>query len=394
VKSATAPRPPLVRGWSGKVILPTHHFKSDETEVLVQNASKSGIVQIARELTENDQLERLDLRGHFLIPPDGLTLGRGLESNGGLRALDLRNNDLSDEGVANLATGFVGHAHLQELNLSSNLIGDAGCVPIQKWLQCSDRAQRLSLSDNHIGADGARALGQGLAQSPTMRVLQLGNNDLRDAGTEFIAAAIHKGCALAALDLSGNAIGNLGAKALARALCSGECLLQRLVLRINRIREPGLRAVLSSLHDNPVLLDLDLCGNIVEDNVTEYICGLLHNTKRLAKLNLEDNFLTDKFATQALKALERNVELPVVFLPLGGNRLSDGEKNQIDLLVRTNANELAKKARDAREGSWQTSGGSSGRKASRKGSRLASRTGPRRIASKRDSLLDESELAM
>jgi len=343
-------RPPLVRGWSGKVVLPNYQLAEEETKALICNISKSGLVQISRELTENEDLSALDLRHHYFLAPEGATLAKGLAQNLGLMSLNLQNNDLGDEGVIYIAQALQQQSPslLQDLNLCSNSIGDAGCKELGNWLIESGSAKELHLKNNRIGADGAKCIGEGMGKNRSLKVLNISQNDLQDDGAVAIAEGILQGSPLKDLDMGTNSIGNQGANRLGEAL-SKNGPMQRVILRVNRIREQGWRRFLEGVVHNTKLRELDFSSNILEDNIIDWMIPYVTNTKTLSKFHVNDNFLTDNFGRQILKALERNESLPLVSFNVDQNRFTEFVKGQIDLLIRTNANEIMKKEKEKRK---------------------------------------------
>jgi Ran GTPase-activating protein (RanGAP) involved in mRNA processing and transport len=382
-----------VRGWSAKVVKQAEFVDPRNGEKLdramIPNISPAGLVFLSQELARRFDIQKLDLRYNMLNPEIMTVLAEGLAHNEGIRVLNLKHNEIGDKGTKILIEALApqdaagAHQHLIELNLDDNQVGDLGAESIGQLLRCCG-IQWLHLRTNRIGSVGARHIADGLRDCSSMHTLLLGDNRIGNDGFEAISEVIRDGHHLITLDAGSNDISDEGLTRICEALRKDDVPLRKLILRVNRILSPGMIQFAEALTEaNKNLLELDLGANMIRDEALLALRDLVGYNNTLHKLNLEDNFIGDESGKALLVVLDKNEDSQLISLDFSNNFFSEMTIDRINLFLRTNKaewarkNEAKKRARAAVRGTKDSSHGSRGRHAGTKESNLSHHSGSR-----------------
>ena len=169
-----------------------------------------GATALAGALSENDELETLDL-AYNLIGDDGaITLASSLLNNRALTQLGLEGNHVGDAGLSALSAALASNGSLCVLDLRWNAIrGEAGVSAIAGALATNTVLEDLDLSCNELGEAGVAAMADGLKENVGLRRLMLAGNDagIGDACASAVVEALKCNSTLKELSLRFNRIG-------------------------------------------------------------------------------------------------------------------------------------------------------------------------------------------
>lgn len=247
-----------------------------------------------------------------------------------LERLDLSSNLLSSEGAAMLATGLLGPSAeaLHLLSLRGNAVTAPGCKALCQCLRHCPKLRSLDLSWNPLEKAGGLAVVELLTASKTLEELFLADAELdMDVLVAMATALLTTEAKLQVLDLENPRISTVQEEHtvhLARALRRNTSL-RELRLGKQKMRDEGLRQLVSFLVENKTLQVLDLRCNDLGVDGAKHLGVLLSDDCRLSVLNLSGNRIGEKSnvsgAEALAEALTKNKTLRA--LSLNNNQLCD-----------------------------------------------------------------------
>ncbi len=148
------------------------------------------VIAIARGLTANTTLKRLQLRKVQFEEEEIESLAKMLASNATLTTLDLSGAGISSSGAMLLAQVLTkDNTSLARLDLTYCDIADVGAEHLANMLKTNTPLESLDLCDNNITSMGITHLAEALKHNTTLKVLRLDGNTLFE-GLECLASAL------------------------------------------------------------------------------------------------------------------------------------------------------------------------------------------------------------
>ena len=133
--------------------------------------------------------------------------------------LQLSENRIDDQMIQVLISGLIKNKYITDLNLSHNRIAAMGCKSLSAYLISASSLRYLDLSDNNIGPDGGKYISYSLKNELCHLVgLNLRLNRIRDEGVKAIARSLEENKTLKKLNLSGNHITHEGLEAIVSSI--------------------------------------------------------------------------------------------------------------------------------------------------------------------------------
>ncbi|XP_062276911.1 capping protein, Arp2/3 and myosin-I linker protein 2 [Scomber scombrus] len=299
-------------------------------------------------------LTHLDLSDNpgSLVTEDATFLFKFLSSTNSLSHLDLSDTNCPlDTLFVSLSVGCC--CKLMHLNLARNPFSHRkvrGVTrSIREFFSQSCELKYVGLSATKLPPQALRLLLQGLATNTRLCGLELdlSSCELRSAGAQVIQEHISEATAITSLDISDNGFENnmvtlilsLGRCHSLRHLALGrnfamksraltdvlhriaqliqdeECPLQSLSVCDSKLKT-GMHILLSALGGHAALAQLDISGNNIGDTGAKMLSKALMNNSGLRTLIWDRNSVTARGFQDVADALERNVTLQQVSLPL------------------------------------------------------------------------------
>eukprot|EP01133_Synstelium_polycarpum_P018077 gene18077-21601_t len=218
---------------------------------------------------------------------------------GALSLLDLSNNRLTNEGVHSICTLIAKGEHLETLRLrDTSLLGEHVALILGAATNGSAPivARTIDLSNNALGKAGALVFAQALRDCTNIDSLKLANCNFRKRGMTSIISALEENRSLKAIDLSNNI--KSGSKALAVVDHLARTLqrhvsIERLVLagKDNRSFFLGreLSPLVKSINEECHLLELDISGNSMGDDLCRELFESIKKNTYLRTLHIDNN---------------------------------------------------------------------------------------------------------
>jgi hypothetical protein len=183
-------------------------------------------------------------------------IGRDISNNTHLYELVLTYGTLNEKKMQSLFRGLTRSSSITDMRLTQNEFGAAGVRSMVPFLQNANNLTKLDLDSNNIQSEGFNFLLRALGDSP-IEVL-----DCQSCGIESIEIdSENKPKHLKKLILLGNSINADGCRELAKLLQGEDSTLERLYLQRNKIDDDGVEFLVSALHNNTSLFQLDLSDN-------------------------------------------------------------------------------------------------------------------------------------
>ncbi|XP_069413485.1 tubulin alpha-3 chain isoform X2 [Ovis canadensis] len=202
----------------------------------------------------------LSLRHRGLGPQGARALARALTSNPYIKRLDLRDNGLCRAGAEALAGALRRNCSTCDVDLSENHLGTEGARAICAALAVSPAVQRVQLAGNGLEEQAAQCLAELLLAHTGLKSLDLSYNQLNDQAGETLGPALAENTGLTELNVSWNHLRGLGAAAFARGL-EANIFLRVLDISYNGCGDSGASAVGEALKTNNVLEELYMSNN-------------------------------------------------------------------------------------------------------------------------------------
>ncbi|XP_058476744.1 leucine-rich repeat-containing protein 45 [Solea solea] len=195
-------------------------------------------------------------------------------------------------------------AHSSKLDLSGQSLSLDTCSMLARAFQNDILITEVTLSDCMLSEEGAKILLTGLFESTTVKTLDLKGNNLRSAGAEALGNLLARNKTLHRLVLEWNALGvwDEAFSLLCDGLASNNALRQ-LDLRNNQISHRGASELAMALKHNTTLEVLDLRWNNIGLMGGRNLVEALQKNKSIMQLELAGN----NIPSDTLKAIEQAI---------------------------------------------------------------------------------------
>ena len=241
-----------------------------------------------------------------------------------IQEIDLSYNVLTDKGISILSKLLEFAENLQILNLKGNQIGDAGCEHLSKALKGKAKLWYLNLNTNIFGNLGLMSINELLFKNPALTHLNVGSNRYDWDGIVSITSALKTtNKTLKELNIDDpeykiqdqDFFTHFG-----KMFLSNKCL-QKLSLRLHKIRWEAVKIILYYLENNTSLTVLDLSGNQIDFQGMFYLSYYLSKNNVLKSLNLSHNKLYDLGCKILADGIKKNSTLE--HLDITSNEIGD-----------------------------------------------------------------------
>lgn len=235
-------------------------------------------------------------------------------------ALHIDNEFLVSNGPKQFSEVLLGFSNLQSIHICNTTLDFTGMKRMFNELYKCVALHQLVLSNNGLCAKGALSLADALKPCQHLQKLTILNNNIGAAGATHIANAIVHYKNLTSLALCGNKIGNEGASSLALSFHSCKYITE-LDLSCNNIGANGAMALACTFTQVQSSLQvLNLSGNCIGDECSQFFCLMFDKCHSLKKLLLSSNQLTCNAACSIFGALHFS---KLCHLDLSNNLLCD-----------------------------------------------------------------------
>ncbi|KAJ6651346.1 hypothetical protein lerEdw1_021056 [Lerista edwardsae] len=241
-----------------------------------------------------------------------------------LKKLNLEHTKLGDAGVKRLCEGLKQPGcRLLTLALGTCELTAACCGDLSSVLRVNSALRELTLDTNVLEDSGVLLLCEGLKQpNCQLQILSLFNCDLSSACCEDLASVLISPGMMSEMFLGSNNLGELGMKLLCVGLKHPRCKLRKLCLCESEITPGACEELSSALRLSPVLEDIDLWNNPLEDSGVRLLCeGLKDPGCRLQVLSMCNCKITGASCEALCSALSSGCNLKE--LKLEANQLGD-----------------------------------------------------------------------
>jgi Ran GTPase-activating protein (RanGAP) involved in mRNA processing and transport len=246
------------------IITVLRELNSVKTLVLNDNELGPEAMKLAKLLSEDKNLTKLDISSNLIDTDGGVAIAKALQKNATLQSLDLSENAMSSSevGIAFADTLNSSNTTLTSLALG---IGEGTDWGIDNILERNALLRKLgenTLSDAEkadktqsevfawdskaLGDAGAQLVSRMLATNSTVKKLSLANNDISVGGCKELRDLLTTNNSISHVNLEGNSAGPQGLKVLAKAV-SESSKLSFLNLKNNGVGSRGLIALTSAL---------------------------------------------------------------------------------------------------------------------------------------------------
>ncbi|MCQ2818036.1 MAG: hypothetical protein MJ252_12290 [archaeon] len=260
-----------------------------------------------------------------------------------IRKIDFQFNKLSDKGIAILSKLLAFADGLTYLNLKGNMIGDNGCKEISNALIEKDNEENkeggeqkkkkkieyLNLNTNNFSNFGLMELNRLIFKNPTLTYLDVGCNRYDWDGIIAVTSAIKTSNETLKVLIMDDPAYKVQDQHFFEHF--GDMLaenpdkkggLERLSLRMNKIRWEAVMIIFEKLYHNKYLKVLDLSGNQIDFQGAIYLKKFLMEDRIiLQSLNLAHNKLFDRGAIILAEGLATNSNL--IHLDITSNQIHD-----------------------------------------------------------------------
>lgn len=261
----------------------------EEVNLMCNDISKNGANYLAHSLFTAPSLKVLKVNGNKFGDEGGMFISKALKFNKTLQVLDLGDCDLKINSIISLATILRDHKYLKALTLNRPLLfshQEETTVHISNMLKVNDTLEELHLRKFDIRDFGVKRLCEALEINCTLTYLDLNCNRMSRDGGLFLSEMLKCNQGLQILDLGNNRIEAPGASNLAAVLSQFNRTLHTLVLVNNEIKSDGLISIANAIQDNPVLTNVYIWGNFI-DNEASTVFGELINSNVLKLRNTD-----------------------------------------------------------------------------------------------------------
>ena len=246
-----------------------------------------------------------------------------------IHIIDLSYNKLTDKGISILSKLIEYAVNIEKLNLEGNQISDKGCEDLNKALKEKEKLTHLNLNTNIFGNVGLMSINELLFKNPNLINLNVGGNRFDWDGIISVTSALKtSNNTLQVLNIDDPAykandqhfFNHFGKMFLSNSS------LQKLSLKLHKIRFEALNIIIYSLVNNKTLTVLDLSGNQICFQGMIYLRDYLNKNDILKSINLSGNKLRDrgiKVLGDGLKNNKTLIHLDITNNDIGDDGFSD-----------------------------------------------------------------------
>lgn len=258
-----------------------------------------------------------------------------------LESLVLGHNELGVFGSAIITESLQSNRHLKEIDMSNCYVDQDS---LKSLLTHNENLERLVLQENNIQDDSADYFYRFLCKNPRLKHLELSSNNLTHLFMRRLAESLLDARSLVSLNLENNKIGTKGAIALASRLRFSP--LRNLNIGFNMIDREGLGEFLGLLPGS-CLESLNISGNEfglecleslekwlmscqnrpgqagislaladcgIDDILVLEVLRLLVRIKKVTRLDLSSNLVSEDYASEIIYLLKKNEGLRTLYL--------------------------------------------------------------------------------
>ncbi len=241
-------------------------------------------------------IKEIDLSFNVLTDKGISILSKLLEYAENIEVLNLKGNQIGDSGCENLSKALKGKPKLWYLNMNTNIFGNLGLMSINELLFKNTALTYLNVGSNRYDWDGIVSITSALkTTNKTLKVLNIDDPEYKIQDQDFFT---HFG----------------------KMFLSNKCL-QKLSLRLHKIRWEAVKIILYYLENNTSLTVLDLSGNQIDFQGIFYFSYYLSKNNILKSLNLSHNKLYDSGCKLLGDGLKKNKTLE--HLDITSNEIGD-----------------------------------------------------------------------
>jgi len=274
---------------------------------------------MATVLSQNIQIEELDLGNNKLNATSSVRILTGLTRHVNLKVLKIPNSEVNNT-AARLIENILGHNHLlQELDLTGNHLQSFACAIIFRALLNISTLNKLLLSDNNITDSAADVLAFVLLKNAQIQELDISNNKLTAVGATKIATSTKAFLDLRTLRMAFSRINLTAAKVIASILWYSK--LQEIDLGGNNLQNAGCETICNALQNVSTILKLDLSNNGITDEAADNIAAVISCNRKLKDINLKGNYFQANGVAKLAKALKDTSTLKKLYM--GNNNISN-----------------------------------------------------------------------
>ncbi|XP_072278914.1 protein NLRC5-like isoform X2 [Pyxicephalus adspersus] len=269
--------------------------------------------QFLAELSRCPALQEIHLQSMSLDDTSLLALSQGLAHMSSIRILMLGKNKITCLGIQHLTDSLVHCPEMETLDLSYNSIEDASADRLAAVLPRLKHLKKISLSQIKTSSFGGLTLIKAIGQCPFMEDITLQSCGLGDVpGNQFVdaLASCHK---IENISLSENKFEEQSFLKLVEGL-QHFTYLRTVNLKLCGVSDSVCKSLAKVLGCSRSMEELILSWNIIGDEGSCALAGVLKQMGKLKTLDLEKNQIQDKGADAMAPAFDTCPSLKVVRL--------------------------------------------------------------------------------
>eukprot|EP00347_Sterkiella_histriomuscorum_P008431 403345120 len=300
-----------------------HNRSITHYKIAINTLGQESIVFLTKLIQDNRVIESLDLTFESQHQTHPLVKGKNMNrknENFAVRCLEsiykvgrhsnikeifLKGCLIAKQGCKYLGLLLESNFKLEVLDLSLNKLQTDSIIEISKGLKENQTLRVLDLSDNLIEEKAMKILAEALKTNETLTTLNLNNNTIHQGGCKQLAECLIQNRSIKYLSISNNFIKDEGCEAICHYLAMKSCILQRLDLSDNFIREKGSVNLLA-------ILDYKESDNPEEDKYNDELYGIIGKNDSLKYLDMSKNDIKSLAKDFGYIAIHRRYKIKVV----------------------------------------------------------------------------------
>ena len=287
------------------------------------------VEDLANVIRNNSSLQSLDL-GNNNLGPCATKILQALKENCNIRTLNLANNKMTSQVAEDLASVIKKSTDLTELNLSTNGLKSSAAI-VFKALQENVNLRKLYMNSNLMTKEVVEDLANVIEKNLYLAELYLSDNCFKSSAV-VILNALKENNKLRKLYLNKNLMTEMVAEDLA-CVIKKNVDLEELGISDNELKS-STTLILQALEGNSKLKGLNLNGNSITGQVAENIVGVIKNNPNLEALYLSDNDLR-LCAKMILRVLKEKCNLKL--LNLNNTNMSEQVAEDLASVIKNNS---------------------------------------------------------